>query len=56
MKDAAKNAQMAKLYRQHVLKEPQPEGGFVPLGAVGGIAPAAPKKAEKNEEVGSFGD
>ena len=56
MKDAAKNAEMAKLYRQHVLKEPQPEGGFVPLGALGGIAPAAPKKTEKNEEVGSFGD
>jgi 7,8-dihydro-6-hydroxymethylpterin dimethyltransferase len=57
MKDAAKNAQMAKLYRQHVLKEPQPEGGFVPLGSVGGIAPAAPaKEASKNEEVGSFGD
>ncbi|MFN0107034.1 MAG: radical SAM protein [Bryobacteraceae bacterium] len=56
MKDAAKNAQMAKLYRQHVMKEPQPEGGFVPLGALGGIAPAAPKAAEKNEEVGSFGD
>jgi len=58
MKESAKNAEMAKLYRQHVLKEPQPEGGFVPLGALGGIAPAAPKNAapEKNEEVGSFGD
>jgi len=56
MKDAAKNAQMAKLYRQHVLKEPQPEGGFVPLGSVGGIAPAKPAADKKNEEVGSFGD
>jgi len=57
LKEAAKNAEMAKLYRQHVLKEPQPEGGFVPLGALGGIAPAAPKTtSEKNEEVGSFGD
>ena len=56
MKDAAKDAQMAKLYRQHVMKEPVPEGGFVPLGSLGGIAPAAPKKVEKSEEVGSFGD
>jgi uncharacterized radical SAM superfamily Fe-S cluster-containing enzyme len=53
LKEAAKNAQMAKLYRQHVLKEPQPEGGFVPLDSIGGIAPAKP---EKNEEVGTFGD
>jgi len=39
-----------------VLKEPPPAGGFVPLDALGGIAPAAPKAAVKNEEVGSFGD
>jgi len=56
MKESAKNSEMAKLYRQHVLKEPPPAGGFVPLGALGGIAPAAPKAAVKNEEVGSFGD
>ena len=48
---------MEKLYRQHVLKEQQPEGGFVPLGAVGGIKPApAPAKKEMREESGSFGD
>ena len=50
LKDAAKNAQMEKLYNEHILKAPKPEGGFVPLS---GIKPAAPK-AEK--EVGSFGD
>jgi hypothetical protein len=43
---------MEKLYRKHILKEPEPEPGFVPLGS---IAPAAPKKEER-EEVGSFGD
>lgn len=50
-----KNAEMARLYRKHVLKEPEPEGGFVPLAA---IAPAAPKPAaEKAEEMaGTFGD
>jgi uncharacterized radical SAM superfamily Fe-S cluster-containing enzyme len=50
-----KNAEMMKLYRKHVLKEPD-QVGFVPLG---GIAPApAPKPAQKSEEkeVGSFGD
>jgi hypothetical protein len=42
---------MAKLYRQHVLKEaPAPEG-FVPLATLG-----APKKETANEEVGAFGD
>ena len=45
---------MEKLYRQHILKEPVPEGGFVPLGSIT-IAPAAPKAApkadEKKEEV-----
>ena len=46
-----KDEQMMKLYRQHVLGE-KPVEGFVHLGA---IAPA-PKSAEKQEEVGSFGD
>ncbi len=56
LKDAAYNAQMAKLYRQEVLKEPKAPEGFVPLGALnGGIAPA-PKKEVAQEEVGSFGD
>jgi hypothetical protein len=43
---------MEALYREHILKEPKAEGGFVPLGA---ITPAAPKvKKEEKEEV--FGD
>jgi hypothetical protein len=48
------NERMAKLYRQHVLKEePGPE-----LVQLMPIAPAAPKAApaESREEVGSFGD
>ncbi len=49
----AENARMAKLYREHVLKEePGPE-----LVQLGGIQPAKPKAvADKKEEVGSFGD
>jgi len=50
----AENEKMMKLYKQHVLNEPIPEGGFVPLNSVGGIKPAA--KKENREEVGSFGD
>ncbi|MEO8096457.1 MAG: radical SAM protein [Acidobacteriota bacterium] len=46
----AKDAEMAKLYREHVLGE-KPLEGFVHLGA---IQPAP--KATKKEEVGSFGD
>lgn len=43
---------MMKMYREHVLGEkPQPDG----LVQIGGIA-AAPKPADKQEEVGSFGD
>jgi len=51
----AKDREMEKLYRKHVLGEKEAEGGFVPLGAIGGISPA-PKKKEKQEEVGTFGD
>jgi hypothetical protein len=58
LRKSAEDAQMAKLYRQVVLKEPEGPG-LVQIGGVnGGIAPApAPKTADKkNEEVGSFGD
>jgi uncharacterized radical SAM superfamily Fe-S cluster-containing enzyme len=55
LKRDAENARMEKLYREHILKEPKPEGGFVPLAS---IAPAAPRMAETaeapKEEV--FGD
>ena len=44
------NERMMKLYKKHVLKEP--ETGLV---SIGGISPA-PKPVEKNEEVGAFGD
>src|SRR5580692_3461580 len=50
-KDAEENERMAKLYREQVLGEKQ-VADLVPLGS---IAPA-PKKVEKREEVGSFGD
>src|SRR5881394_1821281 len=46
----AKDAEMMKMYREHVLGE-KPQADVVPLSA---IAPAAPKPAAQ-EEVGSFG-
>ncbi|HEV8415725.1 MAG TPA: radical SAM protein [Bryobacteraceae bacterium] len=46
-----KDAEMMKMYREHVLGE-KPQADVVPLSA---IAPAAPKPAAQ-EEVGSFGD
>jgi uncharacterized radical SAM superfamily Fe-S cluster-containing enzyme len=49
-RDAAYHNNMERLYRQHVLKEQQPEGGFVPLGSL------AAKQQEQQEEVGTFGD
>ena len=52
LKEDAKNAQMMKMYREHVLGEKQ-DVSVVPLSS---IAPAAPKEKAKAEEVGSFGD
>ena len=46
-----KDAEMMKMYREHVLGE-KPQADVVPLSA---IAPAAAKPAAQ-EEVGSFGD
>jgi uncharacterized radical SAM superfamily Fe-S cluster-containing enzyme len=58
LKQSQEDARMAKLYREHVLKEPAgPE-----LVQIGTIAPAPAAKAkakaavEEREEVGSFGD
>jgi 7,8-dihydro-6-hydroxymethylpterin dimethyltransferase len=56
-KQVAENARMEALYRQHVLGEkPAPQGGFVPLGTIGGpnggIAPAPSEK----ETDGVLGD
>jgi uncharacterized radical SAM superfamily Fe-S cluster-containing enzyme len=57
IKDDADHAKMEKLYRKHVLKEPEIQG-FVPVDTLlsgnGGIAPAKP--ASKQEEVGAMGD
>ena len=56
-KKAAEDARMAKLYREVVLKEKPADAGFVPISALGGIAPAKPiAVVESKEEVGSFGD
>jgi len=56
LKQSQEDARMAKLYREHVLKE-QPGPELIQLGA---IAPAPKPKAkpavEEREEVGSFGD
>ena len=61
MKQDAENDRMAKLYREHVLKE-QPGPGLVSIAPIAAApAPAASpkpaaKKVEEQEEVGSFGD
>ncbi len=54
LKQKAEDERMAKLYREHILKEKPLEAGFVPLSTLG--IPSAPKKKEEREEVGSFGD
>jgi uncharacterized radical SAM superfamily Fe-S cluster-containing enzyme len=51
LKQAAEHARMEKLYREHVLGEKPNE-----LVQLGGIQPAKPAAAAKEEEVGSFGD
>ncbi len=54
------NERMAKLYREHVLKE-QPAPDLVQIGGIAAAAPEKPEPAktvrdEVGEEVGSFGD
>ncbi len=52
LKQQQENERMAKLYREHVLKEkPGPE-----LVQIGGTAAAPKPGPEEREEVGSFGD
>jgi hypothetical protein len=53
LKEQAEDARMAKLYRQHVLKE-QPGAELVSIAPA--AAPAPAPKVEEREEVGSFGD
>jgi hypothetical protein len=51
LKQEKENARMAKLYREHVLKEaPSPETKIVQLGLGKTV------KKQEQEEVGSFGD
>jgi uncharacterized radical SAM superfamily Fe-S cluster-containing enzyme len=55
-KQAEEDARMAKLYRQHVLKE-QPTPELVSLDAIKpAVKPAPVERVEEREEVGSFGD
>jgi uncharacterized radical SAM superfamily Fe-S cluster-containing enzyme len=54
LKKSAEDARMEALYREHILKEPKPQGGFIPLGAIAPAAPKAEAKQDKKEEV--FGD
>ena len=54
LKSDAENSKMAALYRKEVLGEKAPEGGFVPLGAIGGlggITPAPKAPFQSNVEV-----
>jgi uncharacterized radical SAM superfamily Fe-S cluster-containing enzyme len=53
LKQSAKDAEMEKLYRKHVLGENVVEGGFVPVDS---LLKPKPATEEKNEEVGTFGD
>ncbi|HUA59763.1 MAG TPA: radical SAM protein [Verrucomicrobiae bacterium] len=57
LKQDQENARMAKLYREHILKE-QPGPDLVQIGLAEAPAskPAPPPAAEEREEVGSFGD
>ena len=47
---------MAKLYREHVLKEQPASEGLVQLAPLPVKAKAAAASEETREEVGSFGD
>ena len=64
LKENAENERMAKLYREHVLKE-TPNPDLVQIGNLGGgqmlpapkpVAKPVAKQVEEREEVGSFGD
>lgn len=54
LKTDAENAKMAALYRKEVLGEKAPEGGFVPLGAIGGLGGIAPAPKANVEVVNSI--
>jgi hypothetical protein len=52
LKQDADNARMAALYREHILKEPKLEGGFVPLTSITPVKGNGSKKEEKEEVFG----
>jgi len=54
LKKKIEDEKMARLYREHILGEKKPEGGFVPLDGL--LASAKPAPVEKREEVGAMGD
>jgi hypothetical protein len=57
LKKSADDARMEALYREHILKEPKPQGGFVPLTSIATSTNGNGKKADiakAKEEV--FGD
>ncbi|MFL6350485.1 MAG: radical SAM protein, partial [Bryobacteraceae bacterium] len=55
LKKKLEDEKMMRLYREHVLGEKKPEGGFVPLDGLLGST-AKPVEQEKHEEVGAMGD
>jgi len=55
LKQAEEDARMAKLYRQHILKE-QPGQELVSIAPLEPAPKPAAKPVEEREEVGSFGD
>ena len=60
LKENAENERMAKLYREHVLKEPAGPGlvqiGSIAAAPMPAVAKPVVAKVEEREEVGSFGD
>jgi len=55
LKQAAENERMARLYREHVLKE-KSDPALVQIGSILPAPKAVEKPVEEREEVGSFGD
>jgi len=55
LRQTRENERMAKLYREHVLKE-QPGPELVQLATIAPPASAVPLPSTKREEVGTFGD
>jgi uncharacterized radical SAM superfamily Fe-S cluster-containing enzyme len=53
---AAENAKMERLYREHVLGEKMPEGGFIPLGSLTPKPLTPPPTTKKEEEEAVLGD